>query len=385
MDFALTEEQTAWQLAAIRFAREELLADLDLDRRDELGEFWHEGWERCARFGLQGMPIPVEYGGRGLGLPTTIAAMEGLGYACPDNGLIFGINASLWTVAIPILLHGTPEQKRRYLPGLCDGSTVGANGASEPDAGSDIFGMQASATRLEPGEGWVLGGRKTWVTNAPVADLFVCYASTALDRGVMGISAFIVPKGAPGFRVVREIPKMGIRTIPMGEIAFEGCRLPPDALLGREGRGAEVFQCSMEWERGAILASALGTMRRQLELCVAHARKRKQFGKPIGQFQAVSHRIVGMKLRLETCRPLVYRIGRLKEAGQDATMEAALAKLHVSESLVQNGLDAIQVFGALGYTTEAGIERDLRDGVGALIYSGTSDIQRNIIARELGL
>ncbi len=385
MDFALNEEQTAWQLAAIKFAREDLLDDLDLDRRDELREFWREGWERCARFGLQGMPIPVEYGGRGLGLPTTIAAMEGLGYACPDNGLIFGINASLWTVAIPILLHGTPEQKRTYLPELCDGSSVGANGASEPDAGSDVFGMQATASRLENGEGWVLNGRKTWVTNAPVADLFVCYASTSLDRGVMGISAFLVPKRAPGFRVVREIPKMGIRTIPMGEIAFEDCRVPPDALLGREGRGAEVFQCSMEWERGAILASALGTMRRQLELCVAHARKRKQFGRPIGQFQAVSHRIVGMKLRLETCRPLVYRIGRLKEMGQDATMEAALAKLHVSESLVQNGLDAVQVFGALGYTTEAGIERDFRDGVGALIYSGTSDIQRNIIARELGL
>ena len=385
MDFALNAEQTAWQLAAIRFARDELLADLDLDGRDDRQEFWREGWVRCARFGFQGLPIPAEFGGKGVGLPSTIAAMEGLGYACPDNGLIFALNASLWTVAIPILLHGTPEQKRRYLPGLCDGSTVGANGASEPEAGSDIFGMRASATRLGDDAGWVLNGRKIWVTSGPVADLFVCYASTAPDRGVMGISAFLVPKDAPGFRVVRAISKMGVRTVPMGEIAFEGCRLPLDALLGREGRGAEVFQCSMEWERGSILASALGTMRRQLERCVEHARKRKQFGRPIGQFQAVSHRIVAMKLRLETCRPLVYRIGRLKEQGQDATMEAALAKLHVSESLVQNGLDAVQVFGALGYTTEAGIERDLRDGVGALIYSGTSDIQRNIIARELGL
>jgi len=385
MDFALNAEQTAWQLAAIRFAREELLADLDLDGRDARQEFWREGWERCARFGLQGLPIPVEFGGKEVGLPSTIAAMEGLGYACPDNGLIFALNASLWTVAIPILLYGTPEQKRRYLPRLSDGTTVGANGASEPDAGSDIFGMRASATRLGDGEGWVLNGRKIWVTSGPVADLFVCYASTAPDRGVMGISAFLVPKDAPGFRVVRAISKMGVRTVPMGEIAFEDCRLPADALLGREGRGAEVFHCSMEWERGSILASALGTMRRQLERCVEHARKRKQFGRPIGQFQAVSHRIVAMKLRLETCRPLVYRIGRLKEQSQDATMEAALAKLHVSESLVQNGLDAVQVFGALGYTTEAGIERDLRDGVGALIYSGTSDIQRNIIARELGL
>ena len=384
MDFALTAEQTAWQDAAIKFAREQLHADLDLDRRDEVREFWQVGWERCARFGLQGLPIPSEYGGQGLGLPTTIAAMEGLGYACPDNGLIFGINASLWTVAIPILRYGTPDQKQRYLPGLCDGSIIGANGASELYAGSDIFSMRATATRLDDG-GWSLSGRKIWVTSGPVADLFVAYAATSPERGVMGISAFIVPADARGFRVVREIPKMGVRTVPMGEIALEDCRLPVDALLGREGRGAEVFQCSMEWERGAILAGSLGTMRRQLERCIAHARKRKQFGKPISQFQAVSHRIVGMKLRLETCRPLVYRIGWLKEREADATMEAALAKLHVSDCLVQNSLDAIQVFGALGYTTEAGIERDLRDGVGSLIYSGTSDIQRNIIARELGL
>ena len=384
MDFALTDEQASWHDAAIRFAREELIPDLDLDARDAARTFWRDGWERCARFGLLGLPIPREYGGQGLGLPATIAAMEGLGYACPDNGLIFGINACLWTVAIPILRYGTPEQRQRYLPGLCAGSIVGANGASEPEAGSDIFGMHARATRLDAG-GWRLDGRKTWVTSGPVADLFVAYAATSPDRGVMGISAFIVPADAPGFRVVREIPKMGVRTIPMGEIAFEDCRLPADALLGREGRGAEVFQCSMEWERGSILAGALGTMRRQLERCIAHARKRKQFGQPIGQFQAVSHRIVGMKLRLETARPLVYRIGWLKDRGEDATMEAALAKLHVSDALVQNSLDAIQVFGALGYTTEAGIERDLRDGVGSLIYSGTSDIQRNIIARELGL
>ena len=383
MDFAPSAAQVAWQEAAIRFARVELVPDLNLDARDEGGAFWREGWERCGRFGLQGLPLPAEYGGQGLGLPETIAAMEGLGYACPDNGLIFAINASLWTVALPILRHGTAEQKQRHLPGLAGGSGVGANGASEPDAGSDIFAMTTRAERSAAG--WILNGRKTWVTSGPVADLFVCYAATSPDRGVMGLSAFIVPADAPGFRVVRAIPRMGVRTVPMGEIAFEDCHLAPDALLGREGRGAEVFQGSMEWERGSILASALGTMRRQLERCIAHARQRRQFGRSIGQFQAVSHRIVGMKVRLETCRPLVYRIGWLKERGDDASTEAALAKLHVSECLVQNSLDAVQVFGALGYTTAAGVERDLRDGVGSLIYSGTSDIQRNIIARELGL
>ena len=241
-------------------------------------------------------------------------------------------------------------------------------------------------TRAErSGDAWVLNGRKIWVTSGSLADVYVCYASTDPSKGVLGLSAFIVPKDAPGFRVVREIRKMGLRTVPIGELALEDCQVPLDALLGREGRGAEVFQCSMEWERGAILAGALGAMRRQLERCVKHARTRKQFGRPIGDFQAVSHRIVGMKVRLETCRPLVHKIGWLKSKGEDASVESAMAKLHVSECLVKNSLDAVELFGASGYATEFGVEKDLRDGVGSLIYSGTNDLMRNLIAKGLGL
>jgi alkylation response protein AidB-like acyl-CoA dehydrogenase len=381
MDFALGGQQQHWHDAALRFAQEELTDDLL--GRDERREFWREGWRRCARFGIQGLPVPVEYGGRGMDLPVTIAAMEGLGYGCLDNGLIFALNASMWTNSIPILRFGTEEQKRRYLPRLCDGTLVGANGASEVEAGSDIFSMPARATRRDGG--WVLDGAKTWVTSGPVADLFVCYATTDPGKGVLGISAFLVPRDTPGFRVVREIKKMGVRTVPMGELSFEDCTLPAESLLGREGRGAEVFNCSMEWERGAILAATLGTMRRQLDRCLAHARGRKQFGKAIGKFQAVAHRIVAMRLRWETCRPLVYKIGWLKAQGKDATLEAAMAKLHVSECFVQNSLDAVQLFGASGFTCDLGVERELRDSVGSLIYSGTNDIQRNIIAQQLRL
>lgn len=379
MDFALDAEQQHWHDEAIRFARADL-AD-DVLARDERREFWREGWNRCARFGVQGLPIPVEYGGRGKNLAATIAAMEGLGYGCADGGLIFAINASMWTNAIPILLYGTDAQKRRYLPGLCDGTLVGANGASEVEAGSDIFSMQARAERR--GDTWVLNGRKTWVTSGPVADLFVCYATTDPARGVLGISAFIVPRDTPGFRVVRELPKLGVRTVPMGELAFEDCTLPAESLLGREGRGAEAFNCSMEWERGSILASSLGTMRRQLERCIAHARTRKQFGKPIGKFQSVANKIVDMAVRLETCRPLVYKIGWLKDQGKDATLESSMAKLHVSECFVKNSLDAVQLFGAAGFVSEFGIEKDLRDSIGSTIYSGTNEIQRNVIAQRL--
>jgi alkylation response protein AidB-like acyl-CoA dehydrogenase len=379
MDFALSADQQAWHDAAVAFAREHL-AD-DLLGRDERREFWREGWRRCAGFGVQGLPVPEEFGGRGKDLATTIAAMEGLGYGCPDSGLIFAVNATLWTNTIPILRYGTEAQKRRFLPGLCDGTLVGANGASEAEAGSDVFSMRTRAERR--GDRWVLNGRKTWVTSGPVADLFVCYATSDPSKGVMGLSAFVVPRETPGFRVVREIAKLGLRTVPMGELAFEDCALPADSLLGREGRGAEVFNCSMEWERGAILAATLGTMRRQLERCVAHARSRKQFGQPIGNFQSVANKLVDMALRLETCRPLVYKIGWLKAQGRDASVEAATAKLHVSDCFVKNSLDAVQLFGAAGYAAETGIERDLRDSVGSTIYSGTNEIQRNIIARHL--
>lgn len=381
MEFDLTTEQQAWQDKAAAFGRAELSEDVI--GRDDRREFSRENWKRCARFGIHGLPVPTEYGGQGKDLPVTIAAMEGLGYGCPDNGLIFAINASLWTNTIPILRYGTEEQKQRYLPGLCDGTLVGANGASEPEAGSDIFSMQATAVR--EGEKWIINGRKTWVTAGPVADVFVCYATTDPAKGILGITAFIIPKATPGFRVVREIPKLGVRTVPMGELALENCTLPANALLGREGRGAEVFNCSMEWERGSILAAALGTMRRQLERCVEHARRRKQFGKPIGKFQSVANRIVDMKLRIETCRPLIYKIGWLKAQGKDATLESAMAKLYVSECFVQSSLDVVRIFGAAGFVTETGVERDLRDSVGSLIYSGTNEIQRNIIAQSMRL
>jgi alkylation response protein AidB-like acyl-CoA dehydrogenase len=382
MDFAFSESQQHWHDTTLRFATEELVEPEDRRIEGHAG-FWREGYARCAQFGIPGLPVPAEYGGRGQDIPTTVAAMEALGYGCNDSGLIFGLNAALWTVTMPIVLYGTEAQKRRYLPGLCDGRILGANGASEPDAGSDIFDMQTRAERR--GDRWVLNGRKTWITAGPIADVLLCFATTDPSKGIMGISAFLVDRDSPGFRVVREIPKLGLRTVPMGELAFEDCSLPADRLLGREGRGASIFNASLELERGAILASALGTMRRQLERCTKHARTRKQFGQPIGRFQAVANRIVDMTVRLEASRLLVYRYAWLKARGEDAAVAASMAKLQVSETFVQNSLDAVRLFGAAGYVEETGLERDLRDSVGGVIFSGTNDIQRNIIAQHLRL
>src|ERR671913_43464 len=179
------------------------------------------------------------------------------------------------------------------------------------------------------GDHYVLNGAKTFVTNAPVADLVVAYATIDPKLGATGITAFIIERGTPGMTVSRPLDKMGLRTSPMAELIFEDCRIPAGNRLGREGRGVQVFESSMEWERGCILATCLGVMRRQLETCIAHARARKQFGKPIGKFQSVANKIVDMKVRLETCRPLVYKIGWLKAHGKDAMLEAAMAKLYV--------------------------------------------------------
>jgi alkylation response protein AidB-like acyl-CoA dehydrogenase len=382
MDFAFSDAQQHWYDAAKQFAQKELVDTGSADREKD-GEFWREGYLRLAQFGLLGLPVPAEFGGQGQDLATTVAAVEGLGYGCPDTGLVFGTGASLWTVTMPLLTFGTDAQRKRYLPGLCDGRLLGANAASESGAGSDIFGMETRAVRQ--GDRWILNGRKTWITSGAIADVVVCFASTDPTKGVLGITAFIVEREIPGFRLVRHIENLGLRTAPMAELVFENCILPADSILGREGRGSTIFNAALEWERGAILAGIVGTMRRQLDRCVDHARSRKQFGQAIGKFQSVSNRIVDMTVRLETSRYMVYRYAFSKAENKDAALWASMAKLHVSESFVQNSLDAVRVFGASGYVSGEERERDLRDSIGGLIFSGTNDIQRNLIAQQLRL
>ncbi len=381
MNFELSEQQQELQKEAVKFARGALSANMR--ERDREEHFDRALWQACASFGLLRMAIPEEHGGMGLGISDLIAVMEGLGYGARDLGLLFSLNAHLWTTSIPILVYGTPAQKQRWLGPLSDGTLIGANGASEPGSGSDIFSMRTRAEKR--GDCYVLNGTKTFVTNAPVADMFVAYATIDPALGAMGVTGFIVDRNTPGLSVGKKLEKMGLRTSPMAEVIFEDCKVPIENRLGREGRGVEVFECSMEWERGCIFAAVLGAMRRILEACIAHARGRKQFGQAIGKFQQVQGLIVGMKVRLEACRPLVYKIGALKEHDKPTMMDSAIAKLFVSESYVQTCLDAVQVFGGYGYMTEQEIERDLRDAIGSTLYSGTSEIQRNLIAKGLGL
>jgi alkylation response protein AidB-like acyl-CoA dehydrogenase len=381
MGFEWNAEQEAYREGVLAFARRELTGDVA--KRDHDGAFPLDAWKACARFGIQGLPVPEAYGGSDARPSTIVAAMEALGYGCADNGLLFSLNAQMWACTYPLVRFGNEEQKRRYLPGMCDGSLIAAHAMSEPGSGSDAFGL---TTRAEPrGDGFVLHGSKTFVTNAPVADLFVVFARVGETKGFAGLTCFLIERGAAGLSVGAPIHKMGLRTSPMGELFFDGCEVPASQVLGRPTGGMRVFTAAMDHERALILACTVGTMERNLERCIAYAREREQFGRPISDFQAVSHRIVDMKLRLETSRLLLHRLGWLMDEGRPTALDSALAKLHLSESFVASSLDAVQVHGGYGYMCEYEVERDLRDAVGSRLYSGTSEIQKNLVARLLGL
>ncbi len=377
----VTPEQAAFYDAVVGFARTLPRDDVRAHDRDAI--FPREVWDRCGEFGIHGLPAPEEYGGGGADVVTTILALEALGYGCVDNGLVFAINAHMWTSVVPLWHFGTEDQRRTWLPGLCSGALVGCHAMTEPDAGSDPFSITTSAMRA-PG-GWVLKGRKTFISNAPVADLLIAFARTSEGIGPYGITAFIVPGGTPGMDATGEIDKMGLRTSPMAEVAFDECFVPDDAVLGRVGRGAEVFMRSMQWERACIMASQVGLMRRTMETCIRYAKDRRQFGQPIGRFESVSDKIADMRVAVDAGRALALRVGWLMDQGRETTLESAIAKLFISEANVRTHLDAVQIHGGYGYTTEFEIERALRDAVGGRIYSGTSEIQRRIIAKRLGL
>jgi alkylation response protein AidB-like acyl-CoA dehydrogenase len=380
MDFSFTPEQEELREATIQFARDQL--NEGVLEREESGEFSREGWQKCAEFGILGLNVPTAYGGEGRDVLTTICILEALGYGCLDNGLTFGLNSQIWSTQASIQQFGSEAQKQRYLGAMCRGEMIGAFAITEADTGSDTYSMAATAHRR--GDGYVLKGEKNYITNAPIADMAVIFASTNPDAGQWGVSAFLVDRDTPGFDVGGGRSKMGLKTSPFGECYLEECFVPESNRLGPEGAGFSIFARSMEAERGYILSSQVGAMQRQLEESIAFTRERHQFGKPISQFQSVSNRVVDMKVRLETCRMLLYRLAWMDERGDRLAMDAAITKLHLSESFVTSSLDAIRLHGAQGYLQEIGVERELRDAVGGLIYSGTSDIQRNLIARLLG-
>jgi alkylation response protein AidB-like acyl-CoA dehydrogenase len=381
MDFSWSEEQLQLRKAVIDFARQALNGDFA--RREKIGEFSHDAWRECANFGVQGMPLPERFGGSARDVLTTMLAMEALGYACLDQGLLFSLHAQMWAIEMPLLKFGTEAQQQRYLPGLCDGTLIGAHGISEPGSGSDAFSMRTRAERR--GDRFVLNGSKTFVTNAPVADLFVLFATVDPRKGMWGVTGFIIEKGTRGLSVGPKLDKMGLTTSPTSEVFLEDCEVAAEQMIGKVGQGATIFNHAMAWERSCILASTVGAMEHELEVCLKHAKERTQFGKPIGNFQLIAAKLADMKVRLETCKLLLYRAAWAFGQGEPNGLEGAIAKLSISEAAVVSALDAIQIHGGYGYMREYHVERHLRDNVAARLYSGTSEIQRLIVARHLGL
>jgi alkylation response protein AidB-like acyl-CoA dehydrogenase len=375
-----TPEQTEYFESARRFAQS---LPADALERDRTEAFSREAWDRCGRFGIQGLPAPAAYEGGGADVLTTMLCLEALGYGCHDSGLVFSINAHMWTSVVPLSAYGTEEQKARWLGGLCSGRLIGCHAITEPEAGSDVFAMKATAARIQGG--YVLNGQKVFVTNAPVADLVIVFARTSDSIGPFGISAFLLEVGTRGLSIGKPLEKMGLRTSPMAEVFLQECFAPEESILGNPGQGGVIFQTAMRWERACIMASQVGSMQRVMETCIAYARERKQFGKPIGHFESIADKIANMKIAVDASRSLVRRVGWLMDHGHDGLLEAAVAKAFVSEANVRNNLDAIQIHGGYGYMSEFEVERGLRDAVAGTIYSGTSEIQRRIIARGLGL
>lgn len=371
------------KLAAAEWA-EQHLTGRDRVAADRESTFDHEGWLRCAAEGVHGLLVPTDYGGVGTDLPTALLTLEGLGLGARDQSLLFAVASQICSTQVALLHFGTEEQKQRWLPPLCRGEAIGAFAITEPERGSDTEHLGARATRLDGG-GYRLDGHKAYITLAPRADVVVVFASTQPEAKGWGISAFVVPTDTPGVTRGPNREKMGMRTTPFGDIVLDGVELPEEARLGPEGAGTSIFLDAMESERSFLFAPQIGAQERQLRACVAFARERTVGGRPIGDLQAVAHRIADMKLRHETARTLLYKAALHALRREPVALAAALTKLAASEGAVGSAIAATQVFAAQGYVSEFEHERDVRDALGGLVYSGTSDIQRNIVARLLGV
>lgn len=377
MNFDLTEEHRLIRETVHRFAEQEIVpVASDIDRA---GQFPHELVQRMSTLGLLGGPIPKEYGGSGLDFISHAILTEEVGKA--DSSLRTTISVQVSLVELSILRWGTEEQKQRYLPKLCTGHLLGCFGLTEPNAGSDPAGMETTATRRE--NQWLLNGTKTWISNATVADVALVFAQTDKAKGYHGIAAFLIDKETPGFSTRPITGKLGLRSSDTGELLFENCIVADDSLLAAAGEGFKVAMSALDNGRYSVAAGSVGIIQGCLDACTQYATTRQQFGKPIGSFQLVQDMIAKMAVDLDAARLLVYRVGHLKNQGLPHTVESSIAKYFASEAAVRAASDAVQIFGAYGYSEESVVARYYRDAKVATIYEGTSQIQKLLIGSHV--
>lgn len=375
MNFQLTKEQEFVRKMVREFAETEvepIAADIDKEHR-----FPVETVEKMAKYGMMGIPFPKEYGGAGGDEVAYAITVEELARVCGSTAVIVSAHTSLccW----PIYKFGTEDQKKKYLPDLLAGKTLGAFGLTEPNAGTDAAGQQTRADL--DGDEYVLNGAKVFITNGGYADIFVVMAMTDRSKGTRGgISAFIVEKGDPGFSIGKTEDKMGIHGSSTTELIFQNCRIPKDRLLAKVGQGFKVAMSTLDGGRIGIASQALGLAQGAFDVTVEYMKSRKQFGRRLSQFQALQFEMAEMKTRIEAARLLVYKAAFLEDAGADYGEAAAMAKLFAAETAMAVTTKCVQFHGGYGYTADYPVERMMRDAKITEIYEGTSEVQKLVIA-----
>jgi len=377
LNLDLTEEQSLLRETVRRFAEDEVAPRaMEMDRTST---FDMSLWAQMKDLGLTGVPIPEEYGGAGMDGLSYILTVEELARCCGSTALTLAAHVSLGMY--PIYAWGSDEQRRKYVPDLASGDKLGSFGLTEPNAGSDSGGTQSNAVLR--GDKYILNGTKTFITNANIGHTFIVTAKTSNDPGSRGISAFIVEKDFPGFKLGQKLEKLGTRGSDWAELIFEDCEVPVENLVGEEGGGFKLFMKTLDGGRISIAAMALGLAQGAYERSVKYARERETFGKRIADHQAVGFKLADMAVEIEAARHLVYHAARLKDAGRPFGQPAAIAKLYASEVAMRVTSNAIQVHGGYGYSTEYEVERFWRDAKLCTIGEGTSEIQRLVISRNI--
>lgn len=343
-------------------------------------------WKAIAARGLLGICLPVEHGGEARPVIEAVAAFEGLSHGCLDSGVAYAATSQVFGIQMPLVLMASAELNQTYLPGIIAGDISVAHAFTEEGGGSDAFSMDTAATK--DGDHWILTGTKTFVTNAPRADLALVFARTGEGRSPFALTAFLVDMTWAGASYGRVFDKIGLRTVGMGELCFDAVRVPRSHAVSRAGDGLRVLTESTGWERALLLTSALGPMRRVLDQVIDRARNREQFGRPIGSFQQVSAKVADMVWRYKVSRMLIYEIAARLENGLSTNplmQDTAIVKLFVSENYQQFMLDAVQIFGVRGILYDWPIQQAFRDSIPSTIYAGTSESLRNTIAKLAGL